>query len=60
MAWVNGVMLGRYWDIGPQRALYVPAPFLLSGSNTVVVLETDTSASAVEFQPQPDIGVTQF
>lgn len=38
-AWINGRALGRFWDIGPQKALYLPAPWLKSGKNTVVVFE---------------------
>ncbi len=37
--WVNGHNLGRFWGIGPQQTLYVPAPWLRSGDNDVVVLE---------------------
>jgi beta-galactosidase len=39
VAWVNGHNLGRYWAIGPQQTLYVPAEWLKKGSNTVTVLE---------------------
>lgn len=39
VAWVNGFNLGRYWNIGPGNALYVPAPVLRKGRNEVVVLE---------------------
>ena len=35
--WINGHALGRFWNIGPQQTLYVPAPFLRKGSNEVVV-----------------------
>lgn len=38
-AYVNGFNLGRYWKIGPQKALYVPAPFLKEGDNEVVIFE---------------------
>jgi beta-galactosidase len=38
-AWVNGFCLGRYWERGPHRSLYVPAPLLRRGANEVVVLE---------------------
>ena len=38
-AWVNGHNLGRYWNIGPQQTLYVPAEWLRQGKNEVVVLE---------------------
>ena len=37
--WVNGHHLGRYWYIGPQQTLYVPAPWLRRGSNEIVVFE---------------------
>lgn len=37
--WVNGHNLGRYWDIGPQKRLYCPAPFLKAGENEVIVLD---------------------
>lgn len=36
---VNGHNLGRYWKIGPQRTLYLPAPFLKEGQNEIVVAE---------------------
>ncbi|WP_369073224.1 beta galactosidase jelly roll domain-containing protein [Hymenobacter coccineus] len=39
VAWVNGHNLGRYWAIGPQQTLYVPAEWLRKGANTVTVLE---------------------
>ena len=37
--WINGHHLGRYWDIGPQQTIYVPAEWLKKGSNKVTVLE---------------------
>lgn len=37
--WVNGFCLGRYWSVGPQRALYVPGPVLREGVNDLWVLE---------------------
>ncbi|UOG75193.1 beta-galactosidase [Hymenobacter tibetensis] len=37
--WLNGHNLGRYWEIGPQQTLYVPAEWLKKGANEVVVLE---------------------
>lgn len=37
--WINGHHLGRYWSIGPQQTLYVPAEWLKKGKNEVVVLE---------------------
>ncbi|GAA4730129.1 beta-galactosidase [Flavisolibacter ginsenosidimutans] len=37
--WINGHNLGRYWSIGPQQTLYVPAEWLRKGKNEIVVLE---------------------
>jgi beta-galactosidase len=37
--WVNGHHLGRYWNIGPQQTLYVPAEWLKKGRNEVLIFE---------------------
>ncbi len=37
--WVNGHALGRFWSIGPQYTLYVPAPFLRRGANEVIAFD---------------------
>lgn len=39
VVWVNGHNLGRYWDVGPQKRLYCPAPWLRAGANDVVVFD---------------------
>jgi beta-galactosidase len=39
VVFVNGHNLRRYWDIGPQRRLYCPAPWLRAGENEVVVFD---------------------
>ena len=48
-AWVNGHALGRYWPVqGPQRTLFVPAPFFDASNSTVAlftVLELHHPAS---------------
>lgn len=44
-AWVNGHHLGRFWNVGPQRTLYVPASWLNKGHNDVVVLEMQPGGS---------------
>lgn len=54
--WVNGVLLGRYWDRGPQRTLYVPAPLLRAGGNEIVHLELDRVGSVLELRAEPDLG----
>jgi beta-galactosidase len=37
--WINGKPLGRFWHIGPQKALYLPASWLRPGKNQVVVFD---------------------
>lgn len=37
--WVNGHNLGRYWEIGPQQTVYLPAEWLKKGKNEIVVFE---------------------
>ena len=37
--WINGFNLGRYWEVGPQKSLYLPG-CLLKEENEIVVLET--------------------
>lgn len=39
MVWINGHNLGRYWSIGPQQTLYVPAEWLKKGVNSINILE---------------------
>lgn len=39
VAWLNGHHLGRYWDIGPQQTLYMPAEWLKKGENELVIME---------------------
>jgi beta-galactosidase len=36
---LNGHNLGRYWQIGPQQTLYVPASWLKKGINEVVIFD---------------------
>jgi beta-galactosidase len=39
IVWVNGHNLGRYWEIGPQKRLYCPAPWLKTGANEIVIFD---------------------
>ena len=56
VVWVNGFNLGRYWNIGPGNALYVPAPVLRKGRNEVVVLELHKlNAKSVTLSDRPQL-----
>jgi beta-galactosidase len=39
VVWVNGHNLGRFWDRGPVRSLFLPQYWLKQGQNDIVVLE---------------------
>ena len=54
--WLNGFLLGRYWDKGPQVTLYAPAPLLNPGLNRIKVLELGKPGTVVELREQPDLG----
>lgn len=52
--WVNGHSLGRFWNIGPQQTLYLPAPWLKEGENEIVVFEMeDTGNRSLQGLDQP-------
>lgn len=56
VVWVNGRNLGRFWEAGPQRTLYVPGPWLRDGDNELVVFETEGKAGAsVTFVAEPGL-----
>ncbi|MBN1972916.1 MAG: beta-galactosidase [Sedimentisphaerales bacterium] len=39
VVWVNGYNLGRFWDRGGTRSLFLSGHFLKSGTNDIIVLE---------------------
>lgn len=55
---INGFNIGRYWEIGPQKTLYIPASLLNQGRNEIVVFESDgiKGEPIVEFTDKPDLG----
>ena len=54
LVWVNGHNLGRYWRIGPQQSLFVPAPWLKTGANEVIVLDLlDAKTRTLESHTDP-------
>lgn len=54
---LNGFNLGRFWEIGPQKRLYVPAPLLKRGHNQIIVFETEgKTTEEICFYDEPDVG----
>ena len=58
MVWINGFLLGRFWEIGPQVTLYVPGPLLNAGGNTVTVLELEHGGTHGELLQEPNLGLS--
>jgi len=57
VVWLNGFNLGRYWERGAQKTLYVPAPLLKRGANELIVFELHgTGQLTVEFRAAPELG----
>lgn len=56
--WVNDFCLGRFWDVGPQLSLYLPAPVVVSGTNRVLILELDAvQGSTPVIRPISNLGL---
>lgn len=54
---VNGFNIGRFWKIGPQKRLYIPAPLLIKGKNEIVVFETEGErAEYISLKDEPELG----
>ena len=56
IVFVNHFNIGRFWEIGPQKRLYVPGPLLKKGKNTLVIFETEGKVSgSIQFYDEPEI-----
>jgi beta-galactosidase len=57
VAFVNGFNLGRYWTVGPQLTLYVPAPLLRPGENELIIFEVGNikKVQDMSFDDSPQI-----
>lgn len=54
---VNGFNIGRFWNKGPQKRLYIPGPLLRTGTNKIIIFETDGIAGEViSLKDEPDLG----
>ncbi|XP_062450666.1 beta-galactosidase-1-like protein 2 isoform X2 [Rhea pennata] len=60
VVFVNSQNLGRYWKIGPQETLYLPAPWLWKGSNEIIIFEERTAGRVIQSVDIPYLGRTQY
>lgn len=47
VVFINGFNIGRYWNIGPQKKLYIPGPLLKEGNNKIVIFEQHAAEKLV-------------
>lgn len=54
---INGFNLGRFWEVGPQKHLYLPGPLLKIGDNEIIIFETEGKTKEfIEFKDTPNLG----
>ena len=53
---VNGFNIGRYWNVGPQRTLYIPGPLFHKGRNRIQVFELHQPGKVLQFVDTPQLG----
>jgi len=53
VVWVNGHNLGRFWDIGASRSLYLPSTWQKKGENQITVLETAPAPAKPQIAASP-------
>lgn len=54
--WVNGFNVGRYFQAGPQKTLYIPGPLLKPGDNDITVFENYMGSTTLKFTDTPNLG----
>lgn len=53
LAIINGFVLGKYFSLGPQQTLYLPAPLLKKGLNEIVIFEHYNAPETLDFVKLP-------
>ena len=50
---INGINIGRYWQVGPQQTLYIPGVWLKKGENKIVIFEQ------LNAEPKAEVGTVK-
>jgi len=50
VVWVNGHNLGRYWNVGADRSLYLPSVWQNKGDNQIIILELAGPPKSTQIQ----------
>lgn len=56
VVWINGFNIGRYWEVGPQKRLYVPGE-LIKEKNTLEIFELYALKEnpIISFETEPEL-----
>lgn len=57
---VNGINIGRFWQKGPQKRLYVPASFLKENNEIIVFESEGIYQETIVLNDQPDLGPVEL
>lgn len=53
--------MGRYWNVGPQKTLYIPWPLLNTGNNHMYLFETEKGFKTIRFTDKPkSLGIVKW
>jgi beta-galactosidase len=47
VVWVNGHLLGRFWNVGPMGSLFLPGAWLHAGENAITVFDLNGGVEAL-------------
>jgi beta-galactosidase len=53
VVFINEFNIGKYYDVGPQKTLYVPATLLKKGENEILLFETSRPTNQIELIDHP-------
>lgn len=53
--YINGFNIGRYWENGPQKTLYIPGPLLKKGKNEIVMFELHEGGKEVKLADEMNL-----
>lgn len=57
-AFINGFNLGRFWEIGPQKRLYIPGPLIRFGKNEIILFETEGKVqNSISLKASPSLSI---
>lgn len=60
IVFINGINIGRYWQVGPQQTLFIPGVWLKKGVNEIVIFEQLNEKAHTEISAVKEPILTQL